>query len=216
MRRLIDAASAEDCVMAASKSSQQRKRVDAFRLLLVRVSEKLDDEDVEKIGFIYRVQGEKKNGLDVLRALERRRIFSATNTEPLVKMMRNINRLDIEEDVKRFLGKKGGGATRPALHVDTVFVIQPAGELLFPRRPLQWCLSSREIAPEQSHKYVISRSLCLAQTRIRAPFTPPLQTLTTTAYLYPNRHMTQATMAVLCIQNVHHNLLVKLSLRVTC
>ena len=101
--------------MAASKSNQQRKRADAFRRLLVRVSDRLGERDVRKIGFIYQVPSDnedEKCGLDVLKALERQGVFSPTKTMPLVHLMKDINRHDIAEDVKADRGKKRGWGCR--------------------------------------------------------------------------------------------------------
>ena len=93
---------------ASGSKSSTPLREDAFRRLLVRVSERLDEGDVEKIVFLCQVpadNGDKKNGLAALITLERRGNFSAANTEPLVCLMEEISRHDIADYVR---GKKRG------------------------------------------------------------------------------------------------------------
>ena len=74
-----------------------------FRKLLCDISEKLDENELEKFKYINEITGENvRSGLDVLKALEKQGIFSPQNTEPLAELLQDINRKDLADDVRAY------------------------------------------------------------------------------------------------------------------
>ena len=160
--------------MAAFKSNQQRKRSDEFRRLLVRISDRLDEREVEKIDFLYQVSVEsgevKEDGLDLLRELERRRIFSPANPEPLIQ---EINRFDIAEDVGRTVAQ---GPISRASSLPPMCTYQP-GKLA---KPVAQCIKITLSSPDDQEQRVLHTSPPLRSSgsigsdyhHLRVPYEP--------------------------------------------
>ena len=75
---------------------------EAFRKLLCDVSQYLHEDDVEQMEYIADLPGRPKNSLDLLMELHRRGRFSPRRTEPLSKLLRDVNRHDLEEKIVKY------------------------------------------------------------------------------------------------------------------
>ena len=91
-------------VMAASQdSSYWQERTYAFRKLLVALSEKLTESEAKQIEYLRglpQANNGKREGLDVLRELEQRGVFSPQKIQPLIKLLQEIKRHDVAEYVR--------------------------------------------------------------------------------------------------------------------
>ena len=69
----------------------------ALRTVVKWITDSLSSEDVEAIAYINSLPGPvgQRTALGVLRELERKRVFSHDNIDPLVRQLANINRYDI-------------------------------------------------------------------------------------------------------------------------
>ena len=109
--------------MAFSTSSWER-RSGGFRSLLCELSESLTESDVSQIEYIRSVPARRVGDrLGVLRELEKKGEFSPNHTEPLVRLLQEIHRHDLAQQVSNTyqalypdVGEASGGyAAEPAL-----------------------------------------------------------------------------------------------------
>ncbi|CAI8047181.1 hypothetical protein GBAR_LOCUS26077 [Geodia barretti] len=86
--------------MATRRLSWQN-RASEFRKLICRLSESLTERNDGQIKYIRQLTAEKaRSSLDMLTELEERGEFSPYNTEPLVKLLQEINRHDLAQEVR--------------------------------------------------------------------------------------------------------------------
>ena len=86
--------------MATRRLSWQN-RASEFRKLICRLSESLTERNDGQIKYIRQLTAEKgRSSLDVLTELEERGEFSPYNTEPLVKLLQEINRHELAQEVR--------------------------------------------------------------------------------------------------------------------
>ena len=87
--------------VAAAFNPQLQERTDEFRRLLCDLSQKLMETEVTQIEYLkYMHTGTKRTGIDLLIELEKRGVFSPTDTEPLVKLLEDIKRHDIAKYIR--------------------------------------------------------------------------------------------------------------------
>ena len=87
--------------VAAGFNPQLQERTDEFRRLLCDISQKLVETEVTQIEYLkYMHTGTRRTGIELLIELEKRGVFSPTNTEPLVKLLKDIKRHDIAEYIR--------------------------------------------------------------------------------------------------------------------
>ena len=74
-----------------------------MRKLRCDISEKLDDNNINKIKYISEITSENvRTGLDVLAVLEKQGVFSPSNTNPLAELLCDINRKDLVDNVRAY------------------------------------------------------------------------------------------------------------------
>ena len=90
--------------MATSQApSDVQDRTYAFRKLLVSVSRMLTESEARQIEYLRSLPQAgtgKREGLEVLMELEKCGEFSPSKTEPLIKLLQEIDRHDIAHSVK--------------------------------------------------------------------------------------------------------------------
>ena len=104
-------------------SERFEDRDEAFRKLLCDVSQYLHEDDVQQMTFLTALPERPKNKLDLLTELHRRGRFSPRRTEPLSRLLRDVNRHDLAEtlvdhyraDYPDVEGKRGWGCMRIGL-----------------------------------------------------------------------------------------------------
>ena len=77
-----------------------KKMTSGFGKLVFDVSQQLRSSDVEALQYIYKVAVENGTNLGVLKALEKRGLFSSTNIEGLKNLLCNIDRYDLLDMLK--------------------------------------------------------------------------------------------------------------------
>ena len=81
---------------------RRRNRSDDFRKLLCFISDRLEGNDIQQILYLRQLATTEgtRSGLDVLKSLEKRGEFSPNVTQPLVQLLKEVNRHDIAYHVK--------------------------------------------------------------------------------------------------------------------
>lgn len=77
-----------------------RNMTSGYYKLVFDVSQQLRSNDVEALQYIYKVSVENVTNLGVLRALEKRGLFSSSNIEGLKNLLCNIDRYDLLDMLK--------------------------------------------------------------------------------------------------------------------
>ena len=77
-----------------------------FRKLITVISEHFTNEELLRIAFIYNIPS--STPLGTMEYLTEMRMFSEFNMEPLVKLLKDINRYDLIEKVKAFQEQSAG------------------------------------------------------------------------------------------------------------
>ena len=76
-------------------------RREDFRKLLLYVADWLGEDAVDKMGFFSEVPKEKrKSALSLLEELVRRGKFTSTYTQPLIRILKEINKFQVAEYVR--------------------------------------------------------------------------------------------------------------------
>ena len=88
---------------AGSTSPQQlcsERRQAAFRKLLSRISQHLGEDDVKKCAFIQSIPKDRRtSALGILEYLMQSGAFSHANTEPLIQLLKDIDRHELVSDL---------------------------------------------------------------------------------------------------------------------
>ena len=96
----------EKASLQVHKDQWNRRLEFEFRKLIVlRIAQHLRKDDVEKISFIFNVptrMRESNSAVDVLYYLMQEEMFSCLNMEPLIKLLKDISRHDLSEEVESF------------------------------------------------------------------------------------------------------------------
>ena len=86
--------------MATNSSTQNwESRSREFRKLLCHISDRLEEKDIQQIQYLRQIAPERSN-LHLLIALEKRGEFSPNHPDPLVKLLKDVNRHELAEYVK--------------------------------------------------------------------------------------------------------------------
>ena len=104
--------------MPVNMSDSQGRAAYEYRAFLLKVSEKLSDEDSKRIVFLEDLpvqELENKPPLTVLTHLEMRGKLSASKPEDLVEILRKIGRQDLAKKVRDFAKQRKGRATLSSL-----------------------------------------------------------------------------------------------------
>ena len=91
----VQNAAATACVSLDRSSPVPKDVPREFRVLLNKIAEKLDDENIASIAFVYQVPSNVKQALPCFEHLHAHGVFSWEDTEPLKTLLRNIWRYDL-------------------------------------------------------------------------------------------------------------------------
>ena len=86
--------------MATNSSTQNwESRSREFRKLLCHISDGLEEKDIQQIQYLRQIAPERSN-LHLLIALEKRGEFSPNHPDPLVKLLKDVNRHELAQYVQ--------------------------------------------------------------------------------------------------------------------